>query len=616
MLKSIFSFFENLVPSFPQRNEGTPPKNPVKFILFFTRGLCGFFIAASVLNSVIAIGEALFFVCLGLVVDWTSSSTPHNFIALHGTSILVMLLCAGVILPVASVLHSLLIHQTISGNYSSQIRWQLHSYLLNQSLSFFNEEYAGSLANKVMQTSVAVRTAVMKLIDVMVHLIVYIATMLIMLSNANISLCIPLAVWLILYISSLVCFIPQLRKASKQQSELRSTMVGRIVDSYTNISTVKLFGGHGKEEKYAKNAMDEFRHSEYRALRILTMFDVSVQFMNYTLLITLVMLSLWLWSNYLVTPGAIAIATAIAIRMINMSRWIMWEVGAIFENLGMIYDGIHTVSVPVSVRDPENPVKIDSFSNEIEFSHVSFGYKKSVGIIHDLSMKIKAGEKVGIVGPSGAGKSTLISLLLRFYDVDSGSVSIDGENIRNFTQDDLRSLFSMVSQDTSLMHRTVGENIEYGAEDELQKAELEEVAAATDSLNFIENLSDYRGGAGFDSVVGDRGVKLSGGQKQCIAIARVLVKNSPILILDEATSALDSQSEKCIQENLEKLMQGKTVIAIAHRLSTLKKMDRIVVLEKGQIVESGSHEELLKSDGMYRKLWDLQTEGFISDITA
>ena len=616
MLKSIFSFFENLVPSFPQRNEGTPPKNPVKFILFFTRGLCGFFIAASVLNSVIAIGEALFFVCLGLVVDWTSSSTPHNFIALHGTSILVMLLCAGVILPVASVLHSLLIHQTISGNYSSQIRWQLHSYLLNQSLSFFNEEYAGSLANKVMQTSVAVRTAVMKLIDVMVHLIVYIATMLIMLSNANLSLCIPLAVWLILYISSLVCFIPQLRKASKQQSELRSTMVGRIVDSYTNISTVKLFGGHGKEEKYAKNAMDEFRHSEYRALRILTMFDVSVQFMNYTLLITLVMLSLWLWSNYLVTPGAIAIATAIAIRMINMSRWIMWEVGAIFENLGMIYDGIHTVSVPVSVRDPENPVKIDSFSNEIEFSHVSFGYKKSVGIIHDLSMKIKAGEKVGIVGPSGAGKSTLISLLLRFYDVDSGSVSIDGENIRNFTQDDLRSLFSMVSQDTSLMHRTVGENIEYGAEDELQKAELEEVAAATDSLNFIENLSDYRGGAGFDSVVGDRGVKLSGGQKQRIAIARVLVKNSPILILDEATSALDSQSEKCIQENLEKLMQGKTVIAIAHRLSTLKKMDRIVVLEKGQIVESGSHEELLKSDGMYRKLWDLQTEGFISDITA
>ena len=231
-------------------------------------------------------------------------------------------------------------------------------------------------------------------------------------------------------------------------------------------------------------------------------------------------------------------------------------------------------------------------------------------------MKIIAGEKVGIVGPSGAGKSTLISLLLRFYDVDSGSVSIDGVNIRNFTQDDLRSLFSMVSQDTSLMHRTVGENIEYGAEDELQKAELEEVAAATDSLNFIENLSDYRGGAGFDSVVGDRGVKLSGGQKQRIAIARVLVKNSPILILDEATSALDSQSEKCIQENLEKLMQGKTVIAIAHRLSTLKKMDRIVVLEKGQIVESGSHEELLKSDGMYRKLWDLQTEGFISDITA
>ena len=446
MLKSIFSFFENLVPSFPKRNEGTPPKNPIKFILFFTKGLCGFFIAASILNAIIAVGEALFFVCLGLVVDWTSSSSPHNFITQHGTSILVMLLCAGVILPVASVLHSLLIHQTISSNYSSQIRWQLHSYLLNQSLSFFNDEYAGALANKVMQTSVAVRTAVMKLIDVMVHLIVYITTMLIMLSNANISLCLPLAVWLVLYITSLVCFIPQLRKASKLQSEQRSNMVGRIVDSYTNISTVKLFGGHGKEEQYAKNAMDEFRHTEYKALRILTMFDVSVQFMNYTLLITLVMLSLWLWSNYLVTPGAIAIATAIAIRMINMSRWIMWEVGAIFENLGMIYDGIHTVSVPVSVKDPENPVKFEKFTKEIEFSKVSFGYKKSVEIIHDLSLKIKAGEKVGIVGPSGVGKSTLISLLLRFYDVDSGAITIDGVNIKNFTQDDLRSLFSMVDR--------------------------------------------------------------------------------------------------------------------------------------------------------------------------
>lgn len=616
MLKRIFSFFENLVPSFPKRNEGTPPKNPIKFILFFTRGLCGFFIAASVLNSIIAIGEALFFVCLGLVVDWTSSSLPHNFIALHGTSILIMLLCAGVILPVASVLHSLLVHQTISGNYSMQIRWQLHSYLLNQSMSFFNDEFAGSLANKVMQTSVAVRTAVMKLVDVMVHLIVYITTMLIMLSNANISLCIPLAVWLILYVASLVCFIPQLRRASKQQSEQRSTMIGRIVDSYTNISTVKLFGGHGKEEQYAKNAMDEFRKTEYRALRILTMFDVSVQFMNYTLLITLVMLSLWLWSNYLVTPGAIAIATAIAIRMINMSRWIMWEVGAIFENLGMIYDGIHTVSVPVSVNDPKDPVKVTGFNKEIEFSHVSFGYKKSVQTIHDLSLKIKAGEKVGIVGPSGAGKSTLISLLLRFYDVDSGSIRIDGEDIRHFTQDDLRSLFSMVSQDSSLMHRTVGENIEYGAKDELQRSDLEEAAIATDSLNFIENLSDYRGGAGFDSVVGDRGVKLSGGQKQRIALARVIVKNSPVLILDEATSALDSQSEKYIQENLEKLMQGKTVIAIAHRLSTLKKMNRIVVLEKGKIVESGSHEELLNLNRIYRKLWDLQTEGFISDETV
>lgn len=609
--EGLFIFFESLIPPFEDRCEGVPPKGIIRFVLFFSKGLGRFLTAVAILNSFIAVGEALFFACLGFIVDWTASSSPQNFIDLHGGSLLLMLLGAGVFLPVASFLHSLLIHQTLSSNYSMQVRWQLHNFLLGQSLAFFNEEFAGALANKVMQTSMAVRTAVMKLIDVFVHMVVYISTMLIMLMNADFYLCLPLIIWLCFYTCSLFVFIPYLRRTSKELSVERSTMVGRIVDSYTNISTVKLFGGAGKEKSYAKEAMNAFRNSEYKIFRILTSFDISVQFLNCTLLVSLIILSLWLWSNYLVTTGTIAISIAIAIRMINMSRWIMWEAGAIFENIGMIYDCMSTMSKPVAVTDPENPKKLESFKDCIEFNNVSFGYDGKQEILSDFNLTIKKGLKLGIVGPSGVGKSTIINLILRFYDVSSGSIKIDGIDVRDLKQDNLRDLFAMVSQEPSLMHRTIGENIEYGSKDELDDEDLEKAAKASDSLNFIEAMSDYRGGIGFDSMVGDRGVKLSGGQKQRIAIARVIVKNAPILILDEATSALDSETENIVQKNLLNIMQGRTVIAIAHRLSTLKSMDKIIVVNEGKIVESGSHEELLALDGIYSNMWSLQSNGFV-----
>lgn len=611
MLKGLFDFFERLIPPFKIKGESNPPKNLIGFISFFSKDFKKFLFATALLNSLIALGEALFFVCLGSIVDWTTTTQPHLFISSHGSSLFIMLLCAGVLLPIASILHSLLIHQTLSSNYAMQVRWQLHNFLLGQSVSFFSEEFAGSLANKVMQTSVALRTAVMKLIDVVIHLVVYITTMIVMLMNADLYLCLPLIFWLVFYILSLLFFIPHLRSCSKEQSVERSNMVGRIVDSYSNITTVKLFGGKGKEQNYAKEAMDDFRNSEYKALRILTLFDVSVQLMNYTLLISLVMLSIWLWANFLVTPGAIAIAIAIAIRMINMSRWIMWEASAIFDNIGMVYDGMNTVSKPVSVVDPRNPVKIDGFKDRIEFKDVCFSYKKDKPIFKKLNLTIECGKKIGIVGPSGAGKSTLINLLLRFYDVNSGQILIDGNSINSVKQDDLRELFSMVSQDSNLMHRTIGQNIEYGSKDHLNQNELEKAAKQTDALSFIENLSDFRGENGFDSMVGDRGVKLSGGQKQKIAIARVLVKNAPILILDEATSSLDSQSEQIIQDNLSKIMEGRTVIAIAHRLSTLKTMDEIIVIDDGGIVQRGSHMQLLSQEGTYSTLWKLQNNGFV-----
>ena len=336
-----------------------------------------------------------------------------------------------------------------------------------------------------------------------------------------------------------------------------------------------------------------------------------MQFLNCTLLVSLIILSLWLWSNYLVTTGAIAISIAIAIRMINMSRWIMWEAGAIFENIGMIYDCMSTMSKPVAVTDPDKPKKIESFKESIEFNNVSFGYDGKKEVLSDFNLTVKKGLKLGIVGPSGAGKSTIINLILRFYDVTSGSIKIDGIDVRDLKQDNLRELFAMVSQEPSLMHRTIGENIEYGSKDELDVEELQNAAKASDSLNFIEAMSDYRGGIGFHSMAGDRGVKLSGGQKQRIAIARVIVKNAPILILDEATSALDSETEEIVQRNLLNIMQGRTVIAIAHRLSTLKSMDKIIVVTDGKFVESGSHEELLALDGIYKKMWSLQSNGFV-----
>ncbi|MCK0534761.1 MULTISPECIES: ABC transporter ATP-binding protein [unclassified Anaerobiospirillum] len=611
MVERVWRFFETLVPPFPEDIKGEPPKGIIRFILFYTRGLWPFLFFIAILTSLMAAGEALFFICLGLIVDWTSSSLPSFFINEYGRPLVFMLLMAGFILPAATILHSLLLHQTISPNYPMQIRWQVHRYLLGQSLSFFTEEFAGRVANKVMQTAMAVRTSVLKLMDVVIHLVVYLATMAWMLADSDLYLALPLMGWLILYSCAIFIFIPKLRRMAQRQADTRSDMVGRIVDSYVNISTVKLFGGRGRESRYAQDAMSEYIRTEYKALRILTLFDVSVQLMNYALLISTTSLALFLWAKILITPGSIAISIAVSIRVINMSRWMMWEIGAIFENIGTVYDGINTIAQPKAIEDPENPDNPGVIKGDIKFRDVCFAYRKDKPVLNSLSLHIRQGEKVGLVGPSGAGKSTLIALMLRFYDTSSGEVLVDGINVRNMRQEDLHEGFAMVAQDPALLHRTVGENITYGCsvynEDELLRA-----ATLTDSLDFITSLSDFKGASGFDAMVGDRGVKLSGGQRQKIALARVVMKGAPVLILDEATSALDSESEAVIQENLDSIMEGRTVVAIAHRLSTLLKMDRILVLDKGTIVEEGTHQQLLEKRGLYYHLWQQQAGGFLA----
>lgn len=610
-MEKIWRWFERLVPPFPRDFKGEPPAGLLKFIFFYTKGLWKFLIMVGFLTALMAAGEALFFSCMGLLVDWTADSDPASFMEKHSSSLIMMLLLAGVVLPMATIVHSLLLHQSISGNYPMQIRWQVHRYMLGQSMNFFTDEFAGRIANKVMQTAQAVRTSVIKLIDVLVHMLVYLSTMVWMLAEADPYLAVPLIIWLVFYTIAIFYFIPRLRRQASVQADTRSDMVGRIVDSYVNIATVKLFGGKGRETRYARDGMVGFIKAEYKALRILTAFDVTVQLLNYALLISTTMLALLLWQYDWVTPGGIAVALAVAIRIINMSRWMMWEVGAIFENIGTVYDGIHTIARPLGIKDPEHPKALpEKIQGHIRFEHVSFGYHQDQQVFADLNLEILPGQRIGIVGPSGAGKSTLINLLLRFYDVRGGQITLDGINIRDLLQDELRDCFAMVAQDPSLMHRTVGENISYGSSHS-DLSSLERAAAATDALSFIEQLSDYRGGRGFETMVGERGVRLSGGQRQRIALARVVMKNAPILILDEATSALDSESESIVQENLAGVMQGRTVIAIAHRLSTLIMMDRIIVIDRGQVVESGTQQELLARQGLFYRLWQRQSGGFI-----
>ncbi len=606
-MNKILQFFETLVPPFPVDDKTSPPKNLIGFILFYSKGLIKFFIAIAILTTIMAAGEAMFFSCMGMIVDWTQTTRAEDFFSTYGSKLFIMLLMAGIILPISALFHSLLLHQTLSGNYPMLIRWQVHRYILTQSLSFFTREYAGRVANKVMQTAMAVRTSVLKLIDVFVHMCVYIITMLIMLSSADLLLTLPLLIWLIFFIFAIYIFVPKIKELSSQQADSRSDMVGTIVDSYVNIATVKLFGGFGREEQYAKDKMKEYIGKEYKVMRILTLYDISVQFLNYSLLITITFLSIVLWVQGFVSAGSIAIAIAIAIRIINMSRWMMWEVGAIFENIGTVYDGMNTFALPREVEDKSDAIHISRLKGKVEFKNVSFAYDDGQSILDNLSFTIHPKQRVAIVGPSGQGKSTIINLLLRFYDVKQGQILVDDIDIRDITQDSLRDNFALVAQDTSLMHRSVGENICYGKD----SCDYEEVMRATDladAKGFIENLTDYRGNRGISSLVGERGAKLSGGQRQKIALARVLLKDAPILILDEATSALDSKSEQIIQEHLEQVMKDRTVIAIAHRLSTIAHMDKILVIDKGRIVQCGTHEQLLQETGLYQELWQKQSK--------
>ncbi|HMT39070.1 MAG TPA: ABC transporter ATP-binding protein, partial [Thermomonas sp.] len=501
-------------------------------------------------------------------------------------------------------------HQTLLGNFPMRIRWNVHRYLLRQSMGYFQDEFAGRIATKLMQTSLAVRETVVKLFDIGNYVLVYFGGTLVVAASADWRLMLPFAAWLACYGLLMRWFVPRMGKVSQQQADARSSMTGRIVDSYTNIATVKLFSHSRREQAYAREAMDGFLSTVYRQMRLATSVYSLLYALNMALLFAVGALGIWLWLHGHASVGAVAVASALALRLLGMSHWIMWELSALFENIGTVHDGISSISLPPTVDDAPNAPPLPTARGEIRFRDVAFHYGKGGGVIEHLDLHIAPGEKIGVVGRSGAGKSTLVNLLLRFHDVEAGSVCVDGVDVASVQQDSLRAQIGVVTQDTSLLHRSVRENILYGRPD-ASDAEMVEAARQANAEAFIAELVDAKGRRGYDAQVGERGVKLSGGQRQRIAIARVLLKNAPILVLDEATSALDSEVEAVIQENLYRLMQGKTVIAIAHRLSTIAAMDRLVVMDAGRIVEAGTHEQLLARGGLYAQLWQRQSGGFL-----
>ncbi|WP_273819314.1 ABC transporter ATP-binding protein [Pseudomonas asplenii] len=606
----LYRRFEQLIDIFRDAPTAAPPNKVLPFYLYYLRQVWPSFVALLIVGLFAALIEVALFSYLSRIIDLAQGTPNTEFFSVHGGELLWMLVVALVLRPIFFGLHDLLVHQTISPGMTSLIRWQNHSYVLRQSLNFFQNDFAGRIAQRIMQTGNSLRDSAVQAVDALWHVLIYVISALVLFVEADWRLMIPLLLWLAGYCGALYYFVPRVKQRSVESSDARSKLMGRIVDGYTNITTLKLFAHTHFEQQYAREALVEQTEKTQLASRVVTSMDVAITSMNGLLIVTTTGLALWLWTQSLVSVGAIALTTGLVIRIVNMSGWIMWVVNGIFENIGMVQDGLQTIAQPITVTDREQAPRLAVSRGEVRFEHVDFHYGKRSGVISDFNLTIRPGEKIGLIGPSGAGKSTLVNLLLRLYDLQGGRILVDGQDIAQVAQESLREHIGMITQDTSLLHRSIRDNLLYGRPD-ASDAQLYEAVLKARADEFIPLLSDAEGRTGFDAHVGERGVKLSGGQRQRIAIARVLLKNAPILIMDEATSALDSEVEAAIQESLETLMEGKTVIAIAHRLSTIARMDRLVVLEHGRIAETGSHAELLARGGLYARLWQHQTGGFV-----
>ena len=610
MLNKIFSWFENRLNPYPDQSPKTPENGLFRFIWSSIEGMKGWILLLAVLTIGNGVMEAMLFQFMGLLVDWLGAYTPTTLWQEKGHLLMGMggLLVFSIIwLFLASSVRL----QTLQGVFPMRLRWNFHRLMLGQSLSFYQDEFAGRVSAKVMQTALAVRDTVLTIADMLVYVVVYFVTSGLVLASLDSWFLVPFFVWIVLFITILRLLIPRLSKTAQRQADARSLMTGRITDAYSNIATVKLFSHGAREAGYAKRSMEEFMVTVHAQMRLATSLDSLTYINNVVLILSTAIIGVLLWQQGLVGVGAIATSTAMALRVHGLSRWIMWESARLFENIGTVNDGMNTLTKPQTILDKPNCLPLKVTRGEIKFHDLSFAYDPAKPLLSHFNLTIKPGEKVGLIGRSGAGKSTIVNLLLRFYEVQQGTITIDGQNIMDVQQESLRSQIGLVTQDTSLLHRSVRDNIVYGRPSATEQ-EMFDAAERAEAADFIPFLSDAQGRKGYDAHVGERGVKLSGGQRQRIAIARVMLKDAPILLLDEATSALDSEVEAAIQESLDKMMENKTVIAIAHRLSTIAAMDRLIVLDRGQIVEQGTHAELLAQNGLYAKLWQHQSGGFLS----
>lgn len=608
----MFRYFEKLLHPYPPAEPALPPLGFFAFLWACTEGLRGKILAMALFTAAMSAFEALLFAMLGRIVDWLGGQVPARLWEERGDTL--MWLGAALVASIAVVaLQTVVKHQTLAVNLPMRLRWNFHRLMLGQSMAFYQDEFAGRITAKVMQTALAVRETVFVLADVLVAMGVYVATMIVLAAVLDAQLMLPFVIWLVLYIATLVFFVPRLGEIGKAQADARAMMTGRVTDAYTNIATVKLFSHTQREAGFARAAMKEFMHTGYSQMRLVSAFEIANHTLSMGLTAGMAGTGLWLWSQGAVGVGAVAAATAMALRLQGMSHWIMWEMTSLFENIGTVQDGMKTLSRPRTVLDAPDAAVLAVPRGEVRFDHASFRYADGGRrVIDDLTLTVAPGEKIGLVGRSGAGKSTLVNLLLRFHDLESGRILIDGQDIAHVTQDSLRAHIGMVTQDTSLMHRSVADNIAYGRPDASAEA-IRAAAERAEAHDFIQTLGDPNGRRGYEAHVGERGVKLSGGQRQRVAIARVMLKDAPILLLDEATSALDSEVEAAIQASLYRLMEGKTVIAIAHRLSTIAAMDRLIVLDEGRVVEQGDHKSLLAQGGLYARLWAHQSGGFLGD---
>jgi ATP-binding cassette, subfamily B, multidrug efflux pump len=606
---TIFRFFESLLEPTALPPDRPPPASLAGFYWHYARQARHLVAALFVAGSAVALLDLTIPVSIGRITTLVTNHAPTTLLGDAWPQFALMALLLLVLRPAAITIQHLITNQALNPGLTNLVRWQSHWHVVRQSWTFFQNDFAGRIANRVMQTGPSLRESVVQATNAVWYILVYGTSAMLLLASNDWRLAIPVMLWFVGYGGVLRFFVPRVRVRSRRMSEARSTLTGRVVDSYTNILTVKLFARPTDEDAFVRESVDDHTGAFRGQLRLITLFGIALTVLNAAMIVGTGAIGVWLWTGGSLSVGGLATALPLTWQIGNMAGWVAQNVTSIFENVGVVQDGMRSIAVARQMPDRADAKALRCTSGRVDFAGVRFGYGTARGVLHGIDLAIAPGERVGLVGPSGAGKSTLVNLLLRFYEVEAGRILIDGQDIAGVTQESLRAQIAMVTQDTSLLHRSIADNIRYGRST-ASDAEVRQAASRAHALEFVAGLEDWQGRRGFDAHVGERGVKLSGGQRQRIAIARVILKNAPILILDEATSALDSEVEAAIQEQLDGLMKGRTVIAIAHRLSTISRMDRLVVLDEGHMVEEGKHAELLAAGGLYARLWRRQSGGF------